>query len=72
MHKSKSVPLEARRCPEGSRELRFPVYVTMGQDGGKVLYIYIRVTWWRSWLRHCATNRKVASSIPGGVTRIFS
>jgi hypothetical protein len=24
-----------------------------------------------SWLRHCATNRKVAGSIPDGVTGIF-
>ena len=30
-----------------------------------------RVTRWPSWLRHCATNRKVASSIPDGVIRIF-
>ena len=29
------------------------------------------VTRWRSWLRHCATNRKVAGSIPDGVTGIF-
>ena len=28
-------------------------------------------TWWRSWLRHCATSRKVASSIPNGVIEIF-
>jgi len=28
-------------------------------------------TRWRSWLRHCATNRKVAGSIPDGVIRIF-
>jgi hypothetical protein len=28
--------------------------------------------WWCSWLRHCATNRKVAGSIPGGVIRIFN
>ena len=27
--------------------------------------------WWRSWLRHCATSRKVAGSIPDGVTGIF-
>jgi hypothetical protein len=27
--------------------------------------------WWRSWLRHCTTSRKVAGSIPDGVTRIF-
>jgi len=26
---------------------------------------------WRSWLRHCATNRKVAGSIPDGVIEIF-
>jgi hypothetical protein len=26
---------------------------------------------WRSWLRHCATSRKVAASIPDGVTGIF-
>jgi hypothetical protein len=28
-------------------------------------------TRWRSWLRHCATNRKVAGSIPDGVIGIF-
>ena len=28
-------------------------------------------TRWRSWLRHCATSRKVAGSIPGGVIGIF-
>jgi len=27
--------------------------------------------WWRSWLRHCATSRKVAGPIPDGVTGIF-
>jgi hypothetical protein len=27
---------------------------------------------WRSWLRHCATSRKVAGSIPKGVIRSFS
>jgi hypothetical protein len=26
---------------------------------------------WRSWLRHCTTNRKVAGLIPDGVIRIF-
>jgi len=33
--KGKSVQLQAPRCPEGSRKLRFPDYVTMAQDGGK-------------------------------------
>ena len=28
-------------------------------------------TRWRTWLRHCATNRKVAGSIPDGVIGIF-
>jgi hypothetical protein len=27
--------------------------------------------WWRSWLRHCVTSRKVAGSISDGVTGIF-
>jgi hypothetical protein len=26
---------------------------------------------WRSWLRHCTTNRKVAGSIPNGVIGMF-
>jgi hypothetical protein len=29
------------------------------------------ITRWRSWLRHCATNRKVAGSILDGVKGIF-
>jgi hypothetical protein len=32
---------------------------------------YIGGTWWRSWLRHCDTSRKVAGSIPDGVIGIF-
>jgi len=32
------------------------------QDGEKM------DTSWCSWLRHCATNRKVAGSIPDGLT----
>ena len=35
--KGKSVPLQAWSGPEGSRKLRFPDYVTMAQDGGKVV-----------------------------------
>jgi len=27
---------------------------------------------WRSWLRHCATNRRVAGSINDGVIGFFS
>jgi len=35
--KGKSVPLQARSGPEGSRKLRFPDFVTMAQDGGKAV-----------------------------------
>jgi len=31
----------------------------------------IRETWWRTWLRHCATSRKVSGSLPDGVIGIF-
>ena len=37
MSKGKSVPLQARSGPEGSRKLRFPAYMTTAQDGGKVV-----------------------------------
>ena len=36
---------------------------------GPMLYIWF--TRWGSWLRHCATSRKVAGSIPEGVIGIF-
>jgi len=32
--KGKAVPLQARRGPEGSRNLRFPDFVTTAQNGG--------------------------------------
>jgi len=32
---------------------------------------YFRGTRWRSWLRECATSRKVAGSIPDGVIGII-
>jgi hypothetical protein len=32
---------------------------------------FTRGTHWCSWLRHCATSRKVMGSIPDGVTGIF-
>jgi len=34
---SKAVPLQAWSGSENSRKLRFPDYVTMAQDGGKVV-----------------------------------
>ena len=37
--KGKSVPLQASSDPEGSRKLRLPEFVTMAQDGGKVVSV---------------------------------
>ena len=34
--KGKTVPLQARRGPEGSRKLRFPDFVTMAREGGRL------------------------------------
>jgi len=35
--KGKAVPLHAWSSPEGSRNLRFPDFMTTAQDGGKVV-----------------------------------
>ena len=35
--KGKAVPLHACSDPEGSRKLRFTHFITMAQDGGKVV-----------------------------------
>ena len=34
--KGKAVPLQAWSGPEGSRKLRFPDFMTMAQDGGRL------------------------------------
>jgi len=34
---SKKVNQSHYRCPEGSRKLKFPDYITMAQNGGKVV-----------------------------------
>jgi len=34
--KGKTVPLQGRRCPECSRKLRFPDFVTTAQDGARL------------------------------------
>jgi len=35
--RGKAVPLQAWSGPEGSRNLRFPEFMTTAQDGGKVV-----------------------------------
>jgi len=37
VNKGKSILLQAWSGPEGSRKLRLPDFVTMAQDGGKVV-----------------------------------
>jgi hypothetical protein len=37
----------------------------------KHCHVQMRNTRWRSWLRYCATSRKVAGSIPDGVIGRF-
>ena len=40
--KGKAVPLQAWTGPEGSGKLRLPDFVTMAQDGGKVVSLMHR------------------------------
>jgi hypothetical protein len=40
--KGKTIPLQAWSGPEGSRKLRFPDFITMAQDGGKVVSLMNR------------------------------
>jgi hypothetical protein len=40
--KSKAVPLQAWSGPEGSRKSWFPDFMTMAQDGGKVVSLMHR------------------------------
>jgi hypothetical protein len=47
-------------------QLTFYVTTSTAEIWWKALH-----TRWSSWMRHCATHRKVAGSIPDGVTGIF-
>jgi hypothetical protein len=40
--KGKAVPLQAWNGPDGSRELSFPDFMTVAQDGGKVVSLMHR------------------------------
>ena len=41
-YEGKSVPLQAWSGPEGTRKLRFPDYVTMDPNGGKIVSLTYR------------------------------
>jgi hypothetical protein len=53
-----SDPLDNQRIDRGDQGLPFIMYVTLGTAVAQ-------------WLRYCATNQKVAGSIPNGVIGIF-
>jgi len=65
----------------GSVRARARIYIYIYIYARTRVYIYIKShthkcvstagTRWRSWLRHCATSRRVTSSIPDGVIGIF-
>jgi len=42
--KGKAVPLQAWSSPEGSRKLKFPDFMTLAQDGGKIVSLTHRPT----------------------------
>jgi len=46
----KSVPLQARSGPGGSRNLRFPDLMTTAQDGGKFVPLTPRKCSWYTFL----------------------
>ena len=58
--KGKAVPLQAWRCPDGSRKLRFPDFVTRAEDGGKVVSLTHRPPLFQEILL-------VLSGVPKGV-----
>ena len=47
------------------------VFITLYLFFKQIEFIVPCDPWWRSWLRYCATSRKVAGSIPDGVIAIF-
>ena len=49
----------------------FPCFIAHVEKYALRIVILGARCWWRGWLRHCATSRKVAGSIPDGVTGIF-
>jgi hypothetical protein len=54
-----------------TKEVSTTILILLFSFRNKCYYYFTMCTRWRSWLRHCATSREVASSIPDGVTGIF-
>ena len=63
---SHSTLCKARSCQKYSMTLCSAPYIAI-----LTVPCYCEGTRWCSWLRHCATSRKVEGSIPHGVIGIF-
>ena len=68
---------ERGRTPPSDRAVYFEI---LPPAAGHIIFIFVikcyRIhngarCWWRGWLRHCPTSRKVARSIPGDVIEKF-
>ena len=67
------MPGRASRFPGVSAYIRILLVRTCLLGGGTGLYLHVKKgTWWRSWLSHCTTSRKVVGSIPDGVIGFFN
>ena len=58
-------------CPENIRHRGLPSILEVEINSPFHSLLWGGGTRWRGWLRHCATSRKVAGSIPDGVIGIF-
>jgi hypothetical protein len=59
-----------RNCLVYTKQTPGRTYLTLVKTLAAFSHISHSGTRWRSWLRHCATSRKVGGSIPDGVTGI--
>ena len=69
-----TIPLTALRFNVGCISIHLLYSVPTPPRSITLLFIHTTTFWgtqWRSWLRHCATSRKVSGSIPDGVIGIF-
>ena len=72
---SKRVPFDSKSAVISLHQLRHvkphPVTMPRGDSNNIIVYLFTVGTAVAQWLRCCATNRKVAGSIPAGVSGFF-
>jgi len=61
----------SHKCGLSARLAGIGVNVRFGGPGFRLSPWWKWGMWWRGWLRHCATNRKVTGLIPNGVMEFF-